>query len=119
MVSTSGIEFELEVANVVRRIGYDVKAGRASFVRPRYVPDLIIGRLGKHVAVETKARPLMLSDVFQISRYKQKGLRGKLLCVPQLTLNMTPMSVRSYAKQMDVQICGIDDIPRTLNSILS
>lgn len=119
MVGMTEKEFQEEIVHIVQRLGYEVQHQSASFGRTRYTPDLVVGRSGKHVAIEIKTRPVMLSDVAQVGHYKHRGLAGTLLCVPSHSLDRTPKSVRSYAKQMNIKVCGTEDIGHELKSILS
>jgi hypothetical protein len=112
-------QLEAKVAATVRRRGLNIVTQGAPFLRFRPRPDFIVGRSGKYVALEVKARAVMLSDVSQAAHYRHHGQVGTLLCVPGQALSQIPTSVRSYAEQVNIRICGTDEVAEVLEFMLA
>jgi hypothetical protein len=110
---------EKQVVEGIRNCGFNIVSHHAHFRwfhHPR--PDFTVEKSGKRIALEVKARPVMLYDISQASQYKQPGQVGILLCMPHDALKQTPKSVRSYAEQVNVQFCVTDKVGKVLTDML-
>jgi hypothetical protein len=113
-------QLEAQVAEGIRNSGFNIVSHRAHFLwfhHPR--PDFTVEKSGKRIALEVKSRPVMLYDISQASQYKQPGQVATLLCMPHDALKQTPESVRSYAKQVHVQLCATDEVGEVLTNMLT
>ena len=119
MSITSEKELETELVFSLKRQGFNVVAQKGFSQRFRWKPDFIIEKAGKHVVIEVKSHTAMMSDVSMVGQVKAAELVGTLLCMPPDALKLTPASVRSYAKQLDVQLCSTDDVEDVLNTMLN
>lgn len=119
MTQLSGTHLESEVAASIKSRGFKTPTRRGHFFWGRSRPDFIVEESGKLVALEVKARPAMLTDIAQISRTQEPGQIGAVLCMPRPALNETPDSVRSYAKQVNVRLCALDEVGEVLADILT
>lgn len=116
--SISENQLENQVLERLQQLGFNVIGKKAFFKSSHARPDFIVERAEKRVALEVKARPVMLSDISRVSRYKQPGIVGTILCTQDYFLTKTPESVRSYAEQLDIQLCSTDALGEVLQSIL-
>lgn len=109
-------KLEEELGAILKQQGYKVVAQKGLSQRFHRKPDFIVEHAGKHVVIEVKSRPAMMSDISVVGQVKQAGLIGTLLCMPQDALVQIPSSVLSYADQLGVQLCSTDDVGDVLNT---
>ena len=104
-----------QIADVAREFGFEIEA-EPRFRGLGFRPDIVAEHEGKRLVIEYKSRPIMLSDVLQVSQYGLGLHAGKILCTADDAFQRTPPSVKSYAKQMDIHLCGLDEIGEELRS---
>ena len=106
-----------QIAHVALEFGYNIEPepkGRGLGFRP----DIVAEHAGRNVVIEYKSRPIMLSDVLQVSEYRHGGLTGKILCTDDNAFQRTPPSVKSYAKQLNILLCDLNEIGKELQALL-
>ena len=110
-------EIQDELEFNLKRLGFNIvpQKGISQVFQSR--PDFIVEQAGKHVVIEVKSRPAMMSDISVVGQVKQAGLIGTLLCMPQDALMQIPSSVLSYAEQQGLQLCSTDDVGDALNTM--
>jgi hypothetical protein len=112
-------QLEEQLGYNLKRQGFKVVAQKGFSQRFHWKPDFIIERSGKHVVLEVKSRPAMMSDISVVGQIKHAGLVGTLLCMPPDALERIPGSVQSYAQQLKVRLCSTNDIEDVLNELLN
>ena len=132
MVRATEIDFISNVADEIRRLGYEVtqKPSRipnhspwrdslTSLIGgPRYRPDILVEHGNRFVLVETSTRPVLLGSVVQARNYALHFDTEVILCVPDSALPEILQSVRTFAEENDVRLCSQSEIGNALDKIL-
>ena len=119
---TVGRQLESEVARRMLLEGYEVrKEVQLRHPKPLRV-DILVKNQKKQVAIEVKSRPPLLNDIRQLVGYvdskPSSGKTAGIICVAQEHLTGIPESVRSYADQAHVRVCGLETVVDEVRSVL-
>ena len=120
-----------QVADAIRELGYTVTressripnrslwqdAPASLFRGRRYRPDLLVECGDKFLIVEVKTRPVLLGGVLQAREYSEHFDAPVILCVPDDVLHEIPGSVRSFASDSAVSICGLSGIGNVIQKL--
>ena len=118
------VNFIPQVADAIGKLGYSVireptripnrslwhDVPASLFRGLRYRPDILVEDGEKFLIVEVETRPVLLGGVIQASEYSEYFDAPVILCVPDDVFNETPVSVRNYAHDRAIGICGISKI---------
>ena len=132
MTQILGRDFEHQVAEVVRELGYKTTIepsripnlkfwpdGLISLVRgPKYRPDILVESGDEFVIVEVKARTVLLGSVIRAREYGDYFGTPVILCVPDDAFLKIPGSVRDFAQRATVRLCPLSEIGDALKELL-
>ena len=119
-----------QVSQAVRNLGYkttsEAESSRSSsrafhWLRDRgFRPDIFVEGPRRGVIVETKIRPVMMYDVFQMyeARTRSGEDMGALICVPDSEFGRITESVKSYAEELGVYLCPVSEVSDAMSKLL-
>ena len=132
MTQILGSDFEYQVADAVREMGYKATTepsrmpnlkfwpnGLMSWVRgPKYRPDIIVEDGNQLVIIETKARTVLLGSVIRARELGDYFGAPVILCVPDDSFSKIPGSVRDFADRANVRLCPLSQVGDALKELL-
>ena len=135
MTTTSGIEFERQVAETIKKLDFRVTAEpqqetegmtwqkRVSswLTEPTHatpVPDLLVARGDRKILIEAKAYPVLLGPVIQAKHFADYYNCPVIICVPDEAFPRIPTSVRAWADANDIVLSPLGEICDKITALL-
>ena len=133
MIRRAGMQFEEEVAESIKSLGYKVK--RNTLYMPdhsiwqrglmfaltdpnKYRVDILVERDDKFLVVETKRRVPSSAQIMHVLDYAAFFGTDIVICVPDELFSETTPNVREFAKANEVEIYSQSGIADVLQRLL-
>lgn len=85
---------------------------------PMRVADVLVQHGEKSAVIEVKTNTPLLGAVSQTLAYGNHFNAQPILCVPDVSFEKIPGSVREYADRVSVRLCPVSEIEETLKDLL-